>query len=210
MASARNWTSSAPRPRGRTTSTSSATRSPNRMRSANDRWHAALTPVFHASTGLDPNAISTGPGRLPFSHQAAERAGGVPAGGRQLPFRPARRRSAGAGAGLRGEDPVVGDDRRGGPLAGGARRGCDHRAGPRGGRTSRDVPVGRSQHADGHARTGAADRPRGARAGDRRRRHRRRRGRCSRDGTRRGWRADRDGVPVVPRSHDQRRSTARR
>jgi nitronate monooxygenase len=35
------------------------------------RWHAALTPYF-TEQGLDPNAMSTGPGRLPFSHQAAE------------------------------------------------------------------------------------------------------------------------------------------
>lgn len=35
------------------------------------RWHAALAP-FYAELGLDPAAIPSGPGRLPFSEEAAE------------------------------------------------------------------------------------------------------------------------------------------
>ena len=34
------------------------------------RWHAALAPYL-AEHGIDPNVIATGPGRLPFSHEAA-------------------------------------------------------------------------------------------------------------------------------------------
>jgi len=35
------------------------------------RWHEALAPYL-AEHGIDPSAIATGPGRLPFSHEAAD------------------------------------------------------------------------------------------------------------------------------------------
>ena len=132
------------------------------------------------------------------------RAGRVQARRRQLPFRPAGRRPAGPRPRVRGEDPVVGDDRRRSPLARGARRGRDHRPGSRSRRTSRDLPLGRSQHADRHARAGAADRAGGARTRDRRRRHRRRHGGGRRAGAGSGRCAGGHGVLAVPGGHDER------
>src|SRR5688572_5054887 len=61
---------------------------------------------------------------------------------RELSFWAPVRRAGGSSEGVGLDDPVIGDNRGGGPMAGGARRGRDYRAGPRGGRTPRHVPVG--------------------------------------------------------------------
>ena len=77
----------------------------------------------------------------------------------------------GQGRGRRGAE--LGDHRRRGALARGARRRRDHRARLRGRRASRHVPDRRHRRPGRHLRAGAADRRCGEGAGDRRRRHHR-------------------------------------
>ena len=104
------------------------------------------------------------------------------------------------------EDPLFGDHRRRGALAGSARRRCGHRAGPGGGRPSRHLPVRRPEHAGRHFRAAAAGRACGEGAGDRRRRHRRREGRRGGDGAGRRGRAGRHRLSAVPGGDHQRRA----
>lgn len=99
---------------------------------------------------------------------------GVAAGRRELSLRAPGRSAARSRAAHGRAGRLVRDDRRGSALAGCARRRRDRRAGRGGRRPSRHVPDRRHPRAAGPVRVAAADRRRGARAGDRRRRDRRR------------------------------------
>ncbi len=144
-------------------------------------WRAVLAP-YYEEYGIDPESISGGAGRAPFSPEAAGVLEDFRPAVVSFHFGSALGRPAGAGAGVGGEDPLLGDHGRGGGLAGGARGGRDRRAGPGGGRASRAFPVGRPDGAARNLRAGAADRAGGEGAGDRRRRHRGRAGRGRRPG----------------------------
>ena len=147
-----------------------------------------------------PEAITLQPG-------SRECAGRLRAGRRQLSFRAARRRSAGARARLGREGAVVRDDGRRGALAGGPRRGRHHRAGSRGGRASGDVSVRRRRHAGRHAGAGPADRRRGEGTGHRRGRHRGRARRPGGDGAGCERRPGRNRLPALPRNQEQPRAS---
>ena len=123
---------------------------------------------------------------------------GIQAGDRQLPFRPAGATAAGARAGRRLQGDRVGDHGGRGEVAGRARLRCDHRAGRRGRRPSRHVPHRRRRLPGRHLRAGAAGGRCGQGARDRRRRHRRCARHRGRPGARRGGRADRHGLSVLP------------
>jgi nitronate monooxygenase len=132
------------------------------------RWRAALAP-YYAELGADAHAIPAGGGRAPFGAEAA---------GILAEFRPAvvsfhfglpAPRIAGAGESNRGENPVVGNDCRGGALARSAWRGCGYRARGGSGRPPRNVSIGGSNDSGRHLRAAAADRARREGAGDCRR-----------------------------------------
>ena len=145
----------------RSTSTSSATRRRRPTPRAKPRWRAALAP-YYAELGIDAAAIAAGAGARCRSTPRPPTCSSE--------FRPPvvsfhfglpSRRAAGARAGLGREGAVVGDDRRRGALARGARRRCDHRAGARGRRPPRACSCRTtSTHAGRHVRAGAADRRR--------------------------------------------------
>ena len=154
-------------------------------------WHKALAP-YYAEYGIDPASIPAGPGRAPFSAEAAaileEFRPAVVSFHFGLP--PPRASRTGKKAGREG--PVLRDHGRRSALAGEAGRRRDHRAGRGGGRASRTLPVGRFEHAARHGGAAAAAGPRGEGAGDRGGRHRRCGRREGGDGARRGRRMGRN------------------
>ena len=74
------------------------------------------------SIGIDPDGIPAGPGRAPFSAEAADVLDEFRPAVVSFHFGLPSTGSAGAGESLGLEDPVVGDDGRRGALARGARR----------------------------------------------------------------------------------------
>ncbi len=165
-------------------------------------WRARLLPYF-AELGVDASAIPTGPGRLPFSDEAADVLD---------EFRPAvvsfhfglppeallsrvRRGSAKILSSATTVDEARWLEARGvdAVIAQGIEAG-----GHRGSFLSDDLSVQLGTFALVPRIVDAVEDPR-----HRRGRHRGREGCCGRHGPRCGRRADRDGVPVVPRGHHE-------
>ena len=191
---------------GRTTSTSSATRRPRRTPSAKPRGGELLAPYF-AEFGIDADADPAGPGRAPFTAEAADVLEEFAPPVVSFHF------------GLPSPELVARVKRWGSKILSSATTVDEARwleahgvdaiiaQGARGGRSPRHLSVRRPQHAGRHVRAGAADRAGGEGAGDRRGRHRRR-GRCGgRDGARRRRRAGRHRLSAVPGGDDERRAS---
>ena len=197
------------RPAGPSTSTSSATRRPRRMPSAKRPGaprSRRTTGVRHRCPGHSGRAGARTVQRRGRGRARSEFRPAVVSFHFGLPSPDLLARVRSAGAKILSSATTVDEARW--LEAHGRRR--DHRAGPRGRRPSRHVPVGGPEHAGRHVRAAAAGRAGGEGAGDRRRRHRGRRGRRRRDGARRGRRADRHGLPALPRGHAPARCTAAR
>ena len=171
-------------------------------------WRGKLAP-YYREYGIDPAKIPAGPGRAPFSDEAAdlldEFEPAVVSFHFGLPSRELLARARRAGAKILSSATTVEEAR----WLEAQRRGRDHRAGRRSRRASRHLPVERPHHAARHVRAAAAGGARREGAGDRGRRHRGREGRGGGDGARRGRRAGRHRLPALPRGDHQRRAPRR-
>ena len=183
------------------------------------RWRERLKP-YYDELGIDPARADAIEQPHAVRRGAVRGGRGTEARDRQLSFRPAGGRTGQAREGCRLPGDQLGDDRRRGALARGARLRRHHRAGRGGGRPSRHVPDRQSRHAGRHLRAGAAGGGCRDGAGDRGGRHHG----CARDRggvrARRQRRADRHRLHVLSgvehpaaasrRARTPRATTARR
>ena len=170
---------------------------PNNEREA--RWRDRLAP-YYRELAIDPAAPVPDQQSCRVRCPDVRGRGRREARGRELPLRPAGRRSGAAGQGGGLHHRQFGHHGRRGALAGRSRRRRSHRAGQRGGRPPRHVPDRGPGDAGRHLRAGAAGGRCGEGAGDRRRCDHR----CPRDRgrvrARRRRRADRQRLSVGGRN----------